>query len=100
MKSIHDKRYIQMIERLRQARLDADLSQAEVAQAMGWCRSVVSDIETRERRLDLLETYLLCRLYGISLAALAGALHQADTPAVHRHHTSRRKGVRPIDQNR
>jgi len=80
MKSIHDERYIRMIERLRRARIDADLSQAEVAQAMGWCRSVVSDIETRERRLDLLETYLLCRLYGISLNTLVKSLHQAEYP--------------------
>lgn len=93
MKSIHDKRYFQMIERLRQARLDTELSQAEVAQAMGWCRSIVSDIETRERRIDLLETYLLCRLYGISLNSLTRALQQADTPAVHRQHPKQRKEV-------
>jgi transcriptional regulator with XRE-family HTH domain len=97
MKTIHDPRYISMIERLRQARLDAGLSQAQAAKAMGWCRSVISDVETRERRLDLLETILLCRLYGVSLDALAEPLHRAGNP--HRTPAPPKdgKGVRPIE---
>ena len=45
-------------------------AQQQVADALGCPRTRVSNIELRERRLDVLETYELCRLYGLHLADL------------------------------
>ena len=70
MKSIYDCRYQRVIQRLRRARRSQGLTQAQVGQELGWDRTVVSNIETCERRADVLETYLLCRLYGLHLADL------------------------------
>ncbi|MBN1676794.1 MAG: helix-turn-helix transcriptional regulator [Kiritimatiellae bacterium] len=70
MKTIHDRRYTRLITELRQIRRRSGLTQAQVAQKMGWAKSTLSKIETRERRLDLLETYDLCGLYGIRLTDL------------------------------
>ena len=70
MKTIHDNRYGRVIERLKAARHACGLTQEDVASRLGWHRTVLSNIETRERRADVLETYLLCRLYGLHLADL------------------------------
>jgi transcriptional regulator with XRE-family HTH domain len=62
--------YHAMLERLRQARETAGLTQAEVAQALRRPQSFVSKIESGERRLDPIELWHLARLYGVELASL------------------------------
>ncbi|MBE3559546.1 MAG: helix-turn-helix transcriptional regulator [Ktedonobacteraceae bacterium] len=52
---------------LRQIRLDAGLSQVELAQLLGLTQPFVSKYEQGERRLDLLELRQICRAVGISL---------------------------------
>ncbi len=66
MQTIHDKRYRSVIARLRVARHDSGLTQTQVAHALGWHRTLLSNIETCERRIDILETYMLCRIYELS----------------------------------
>lgn len=70
MKTIHDERYIRLVAELRRIREERGLTQVAVALKMRWSRSAVSKIETRERRVDVLEVYDLCALYGIRLADL------------------------------
>jgi len=70
MSSIYDERYRRVIARLKQARRDLDLTQEDVAKHLGVHRSWVGKVEQCERRLDLLETHLLGRLYGLSLSDL------------------------------
>lgn len=43
------------------ARLDADIKQADLAAAIGKHQSYISDIERGQRRIDLLELYVIAR---------------------------------------
>ncbi|MBI1745003.1 MAG: helix-turn-helix transcriptional regulator [Acidobacteria bacterium] len=52
---------------LRQIRLDARLSQAELAERLGQPQSFVSKYESGERRLDMVELRQICREVGVSL---------------------------------
>lgn len=52
---------------LRQIRLDADLTQADIAERVGEAQSYVSKYESGEQRLDLLEIEAICDVVGISL---------------------------------
>ena len=51
------------VERLKQARLEAGLTQVEVARQLRRPQSFVSKAETGERRLDIVETDELARIY-------------------------------------
>jgi len=52
---------------LRQVRLEAGLRQADVAAKLGKPQSFVSNYESGERRLDLLELQMVCEALGIGL---------------------------------
>lgn len=70
MTSLRDypEQYREFLERLRQARLEAGLTQSEVADALRKPQSFVSKCETGERRVDVVELQILAELYGVSLA--------------------------------
>lgn len=57
MKSIHDPRYIQLIESLRRVRKEKQLKQEDVAKRLKLDRTYVTKTETLIRRLDLVELY-------------------------------------------
>ncbi len=57
-------RYEQLLVRLRAARLQADLTQVEVAEALKVPQQHVSRIELGERRIDPVELFELAELYG------------------------------------
>lgn len=67
-KSIHTKQYKEIIKRVRLARLEAELSQAQVAKKLKWSQATVSNIETCERRIDILEMWELAKLYQKSIS--------------------------------
>ena len=62
-KSIFTKDYKEIINRLKQARIDAGLSQQAVADKLGKPQSYVSKIESGERRLDVAELNKFARIY-------------------------------------
>jgi transcriptional regulator with XRE-family HTH domain len=62
-KSIYSKDYKEIINRLKQARIDAGLSQQAVADKLGKPQSYVSKIESGERRLDIAETKRIAEIY-------------------------------------
>jgi transcriptional regulator with XRE-family HTH domain len=64
MATRHPERYRRLLERLRQARAEADMSQEQVASALGVYQKYVSKIELGERRLDPIELQELAELYG------------------------------------
>lgn len=68
MRSLHSARYRRFLKRLRQARLDAGLTQADVAAALRRPQSFVSKCESGERRVDVIELQDLARLYRKALA--------------------------------
>ena len=53
-----------MLNRLRQARLDAGLTQAQVAEKLGVRQTLVSKVELGERRIDPVELRWFAELYG------------------------------------
>ena len=70
MKSIHDPRYCRVINRIRAARITSGLRQADVARTLGVRRSMISSIETFERRADLLEAHRIAKVCGLQLSDL------------------------------
>lgn len=52
---------------LRKIRVDADLTQAQVAERLGQPQSYVSKYETGEQRLDLIELEAVCDAVRIPL---------------------------------
>ncbi len=63
MRSLHDRRYREFLRRLKQARTDAKMTQAQVAAALGRPQSFVAKCERGERRVDVLELADLARIY-------------------------------------
>ncbi len=52
---------------LRQIRLEANLTQVQVAQMIGQKQSYVSKYESGEQRLDLIELEAICNATGVTL---------------------------------
>ena len=62
-KSVYTKDYKEIIERLKKARVEADLSQQAVADKLGKPQSYISKIESGERRLDVAEMKKFAAIY-------------------------------------
>ena len=60
-------------ELLKQTRVAKSLTQAEVAKSLAVPQSYVSKYESGERRLDFIETTLVCEALGMSIEDFAAA---------------------------
>ena len=67
-KTRYSKQYARVLEVLREARINAGLTQVKVAEAFGTHASFVSKCEAGERRVDIVELAQFCRLYRIKLS--------------------------------
>jgi transcriptional regulator with XRE-family HTH domain len=67
-KSIYSVPQERLQKLLRQIRVDAELSQTELASRLRKPQSFVSKYESGERRLDLVELQEICNAVGIDLA--------------------------------
>lgn len=56
-----------MVERLKQARQDAGLTQVQAAELLGKPQSYVSKVERAERRIDPPELARFAKVYGKNL---------------------------------
>ena len=65
--SVKAQRRKVLLTLLREVRLEAGLRQTDVAVKLGKPQSFVSNYESGERRLDLLELQALCEVLGIRL---------------------------------
>jgi ribosome-binding protein aMBF1 (putative translation factor) len=65
-KSIHQKRYHTLIALLRAKREAAGVTQTQLSKKLGVNQTVVSKIETCERRIDVIELMDLCNAINIS----------------------------------
>jgi transcriptional regulator with XRE-family HTH domain len=63
-----------LLKVLRDARIDARLTQSELSARLGRPQSFVSKYESGERRLDLVELSEVCHAVGISLQDLVSRL--------------------------
>lgn len=63
-KSIHTNERADFVKRLKKARLEAGLTQGEVAKKLGCSQSWVSKIELGELRVEAIWLNRLAKLYG------------------------------------
>lgn len=74
MKTIYNDKYIALISLFSGRRKTLNLSQQEVAQRLGWSRHMLSRVENRDRRLDIIEAVQLGRTLGVSLRGIEKVL--------------------------
>ena len=60
----YEVKYQRLIQQLRQARLDAGLTQVDVGRKLKKPQAYVSKIERGERRIDVVELDELAKLYN------------------------------------
>lgn len=63
-KALQARRYKAFLDRLRQAREEADMTQVELAKALGRSQTWVSKCELGERRADFVELEDLAKALG------------------------------------
>lgn len=63
-RSLHSKEYKAFTERLRSARLESGLMQVQVAKKLKRPQSYVSNIESGQQRVDVVELQKFAKLYG------------------------------------
>ena len=68
VKSIHTKQYAYFVERLRMARQEAGLTQVQVAKKLKRPQSHVSNVESGQQRVDIVELQRFAKLYGQNIA--------------------------------
>jgi transcriptional regulator with XRE-family HTH domain len=76
-KSIHTPEHKKLLTLLREIRVEAGLTQADLAKRLRRDQTVVSKYETGERRLDILELRDICEAVGISLSDFVRRLEKA-----------------------
>jgi len=64
VKSIQTKEYAYFVDRLRQARLDAGLTQSQAAKKLGRPQSHISNIESGQQRVDVVELKRFAKIYN------------------------------------
>lgn len=62
-RSIHTKEYAVFVERLRKARQEAGLTQVQVAKKLKRPQSYVSNVESGQQRVDVVELQKFAKLY-------------------------------------
>jgi transcriptional regulator with XRE-family HTH domain len=63
-RSIQTKEYAYFIERLRKARLEAGLTQVEVAKKLKRPQSHISNVESGQQRVDVVELQTFAKIYN------------------------------------
>lgn len=63
MKSIYSNEYNEFVKKLKQARLDANIEQKEIAKIIGKSQSYISKIEKGQIRLDIIQLKHLSCIY-------------------------------------
>ena len=66
-KSIHTREYKIFVERLKKARTEAGLTQVQAAKKLGRPQSHISNVETGQQRVDIIELKRFAKLYGKSV---------------------------------
>lgn len=63
-KSIHTKEYAVFVERLRKAREEAGLTQVQVAKKLKRPQSHISNVESGQQRVDVIELQRFAKMYS------------------------------------
>ena len=62
-RSIRTKEYAYFVERLRKAREDAGLTQVQVAKKLKRPQSHISNVESGQQRVDVVELQVFAKMY-------------------------------------
>ena len=76
-KSIHTAQHKHLLALLRETRLEAGMTQAQLAESLNTDQTVISKIESGERRVDVLELREICKAVGITLEAFVRKLEKS-----------------------
>lgn len=63
-KSIHTKEYAYFVEKLRKARQEAGLTQVQVSKKLKRPQSYISNVESGQQRVDVVELQKFAKMYG------------------------------------
>lgn len=63
-RSIRTKEYAYFVERLRKAREEAGLTQTEVAKKLKRPQSHISNVESGQQRVDIVELQIFAKMYN------------------------------------
>lgn len=66
-KTIYSKEHKQLVERLKKARIEAELDQNEVAKLLRRSQSYVSKVESGQLRVDVVQLKEFARIYKKAL---------------------------------
>lgn len=75
-KTLHSKRQEVLVAAIAEQRRAKGLSQAQVAKALGRHQPFIANIESGERRVDLLELLALADIIDLDVHALVDRLRQ------------------------
>lgn len=75
-KSVFTKEYELLLVKLKEARLEAGLSQMDVAKRLKHHQAFVSRCETGDRRMDVIELRAYCRALGLSFQEFIAKLDE------------------------
>lgn len=76
VKTIYSEEYAHLLLLLRRKRLDAKLTQAQLAKKLGVPRTLIGKCERGERRIDVIELQAFCNALGTELQAFMNELKQ------------------------
>ena len=76
-KSIHTSQHKQLLALLREVRLESGLTQTQLAECLKTDQTVISKIESGERRIDVLELREICKAVGITLEGFVRKLEKS-----------------------
>lgn len=75
-KTLHSKRQEVLVKAIAEQRRAKGLSQAQVAKVLGRHQPFIANIESGERRVDLLELLTIANIIGLDVHALVDRLLQ------------------------
>lgn len=78
VKTIYQERYFRLIHALIQARKNAGLTQAQVAEKLSKPQSYIAKIEGTDRKLDIMEFVTLCQAIGQAPSEFIKVLERKD----------------------
>lgn len=76
-KSPFSRKYRIFLRELQNARLEAGVTQQQIAERLDITQSSVSKVERGERRLDVVELLDFCEAIGLPFPSFAARIHQA-----------------------
>jgi transcriptional regulator with XRE-family HTH domain len=71
--SPYDPRHEELVRRIREARIEARLTQVDVAERLKLPQSVISRLEAGQRKVSAIELFDLAEMFGVAMEDLVPA---------------------------